>query len=197
MYEQLKELYPHIYDWLTTKTLGGYSTKSNFQYYNKVLWLPLRDLYLAVKAKERKTTVDEEFLACIYTGKVFRIHNYSESKKGYIKPYGLYQSWASHSGLDELSRYGGMWLLICGELTEADIGFDTFALLTFMARYQLIAFTEERQHPKYLIRYEDEHEVAAPLTESVITDVRCVESANLTAWEDHSETIPKELWFKA
>ena len=88
-------------------------------------------------------------------------------------------------------------MLICGELTEADIGFDTFALLTFMAQYRLIAFTEERQHPKYLLRYEDEHEVAAPLTESVITDVRCVDSANLTTWEDNSVPIPRELWFKA
>ena len=86
MYEQLKELYPHINSWLTTKTLGGYSTKSNFQYYNKVLWLPLRNLYLAVKAKESTTAVDEEFLACIYTGKVFRIHNYSDTKKGDVKP---------------------------------------------------------------------------------------------------------------
>lgn len=90
--------------------------------------LPLRDLYVAVKAKERKTAVDKEFLACIYTGVVFRSHNYSDSKKGYIEPYGLYQSWTSHYGLGELSRYGGKWLLIRGELTETDIGFDTFAL---------------------------------------------------------------------
>ena len=36
-YSGLDKLYPFIFEWLTTITLGGHARKSTYQYYNKNL----------------------------------------------------------------------------------------------------------------------------------------------------------------
>lgn len=81
-YMDLIQLYPEIFSWLTGKTLGGIARKGYFQYFDKELWLPIKEFIISVREKENKTKLDYEFLSCCYTGEVYRIQTYNPWKKG-------------------------------------------------------------------------------------------------------------------
>lgn len=195
-YTQLIELYPLIYQWLTTQTLGGYSKKSKFQYYDKKLWIPLQEMFREVGKVEYKSLLDEEFLKCCYMGNVYRIQTYNERLKGYICPLGCYQSWTTEDGFEAISRIGGNVLLICGHVNENTIAINTFELLCFIIRCFKPMLPYDRYHPKNLEMYEPEFEIVMPIKESLIDKVIIVDSKKIEAWKTVGIEIPYNKWFR-
>ena len=195
-YMDLIPLYPEIFSWLTGKTLGGVAKKGYFQYFDKELWLPIKELIISVREKKNKSKLDYEFLSCCYTGELYRIQTYNPRKKGFVYPMGYYQSWAGKEGLEEISRMGGSLLLLCGHATEKDVAIDTFRLLCFMFKYFDINIPDICHEPSQLCRYEKECEIVMPIHKESIDNLVVIDAKNIIKWRTDGNSLPKDKWYR-
>lgn len=194
-FEKLNKLYPLIYEWLTCKTFGNKAYESSFRYYDENLWLQIANMVNSIRGKTRQTKLEKEFLSCVYTGKIYRIHTYDESRKYHIYPWGHYQSWSTEEGLSMFRKHGGKKLLICAETRQNDVAINTFSLLTFMFKNLNVKIPNERYHPKHLCVYEEENEIVFPINKENIYNVVIIEANHLTEWEFLDDIVPKHFWF--
>lgn len=196
VYQKLVELYPQIFKWLASKTLGEDARKSYYQYYDKELWLPIKEIIISIRDKKDKTKIDNELLECCYIGEVYRIHRYNDCKKGHIYPWGCYQSWAQEEGLEKLTKMGGTVLLLCGHATEEDFAINTFDLLCFMFRNFKVAIPDRFHEAKQLLIYEDEFEIAMPIKQESLDKVMIVDSREISNWRECGVELTQEKWFR-
>lgn len=186
-------LIQELSDWLATKTLGGATKKSTFQYYDKHLWLPLRKQLDFIMNKNQRSLSDLEMLSCCYTGELFRVHRYFERAKSHIYPLGCYQSWCTEAGLDALSSLGGQVLLLRGHANPEDYAIRTIDLLLHLQpeiRKPLFSGTHA------LSRYCREHEVVMPITKDNIDGIFIMEAAHLSNWRNCGKPLSPEKWFR-
>lgn len=189
----LSSYYDELRGWLTTKTLGGTSHKSFFQYYDKRLWLPIRKMLENAASNETPSISEAELLSCHYSGELFRVQRYYKRKHGHIYPLGYYQSWSREAGLQALSNIGGEVLLIHGHASPLDYAISTSELLlnvnpdvwsqVFCGRHELS-------------RYKNECEVVMPIRVGSIDEILVVESAHLCEWRTYGIPLSKEMWFR-
>ena len=196
IYQKLVQLYPKIFKWLASKTLGEEARKSYYQYYDKELWLPIREIIISIRDKKDKTKIDIELLECCYIGEVYRIHRYNDCRKGHIYTWGCYQSWAQEEGLEKLSKMGGTALLLCGHAIEDDFALNTFDLLCFMFRNFKVSVPNGFHEPKQLLVYEEEFEIVMPIKQDVLDKVVIVDSRELTNWRECGTELPREKWLR-
>ena len=196
VYQKLVGLYPPIFKWLTSKTLGEGAKKSYYQYYDKELWLPIKDIIISIRDKKDKSKIDNELLECCHIGEVYRIHRYNDCKKGHIYPWGCYQSWALEGGLEKFTKLGGTVLLLCGHAAEEDFAINTFDLLCFMFRNFQIVIPDRFHEPKQLLTYEDELEIVMSIKQESLDNVVIVDSREIINWRECGVELPKEKWFR-
>jgi hypothetical protein len=180
-------------NWLATKTLGGVARKGTFQYYDKHLWLPVRNHIESILEHSSRTPDDLELLSCCYTGELFRVQNYNERARSYVYPLGCYQSWATENGLTALSSIGGQVLVIHGYARPEDYAIRTIDLMVYMQPEiwgPLFSGTHE------LSRYCREHEVAMPITKKSIVGMYVVEAKDLANWRNCGIPLAQEKWFR-
>ena len=180
-------------DWLATKTLCCVARKSTFQYYDKHLWLPIRERINSVLKSVDRTPDDLELLSCCYTGELFRVQYYNERAKAHVYPLGCYQSWSTEHGLEALSSIGGRILLIRGHSHPEDYAIRTIDLL--------VCLQPEIREPLFtgmheLSRYCCEHEVVMPITRESIDEIYIVEAEHLTNWKEYATPLASEKWFR-
>lgn len=185
--------YDDLRSWLTTKTLGGTSHKSFFQYYDKKLWLPIRKMLEHAASSKMPSISEAELLSCHYSGELFRVQRYYKRKHGQVYPLGCYQSWSREAGLQALSNIGGEILLIRGHASPLDYAISTSELLlnvnpeiwsqVFCGRHELS-------------RYKNECEVVMPINTDNIDAILVVESIHLCEWRTCGIPLPKEKWFR-
>lgn len=196
VYKKLVELYPKIFSWLASKTLGEGARKSYYQYYDKELWLPIKEIIISIMDKKDKSKIDNELLNCCHIGEVYRIHRYSNRKNGYICPLGYYQSWTLEKGIEKLSKIGGKVLLLCGHATEEDFAINTFDLLCFMFGNFQVTIPDIFHEPKQLLAYEDEYEIVMPIKQESIDNVVIVDAREIVNWRECGVELQKEKWFR-
>ena len=193
LHTTLHSYYNELHSWLTTKTLGGHSHKSTFQYYDKSLWLPVKELLVSAYENENRSLPEAELLSCCYTGEFFRIHRFYKNKHSHVYPLGCYQSWSRESGLEALSKIGGEVILIRGHATISDYAISTSELLLNMQPDIWFLFFSD-QHK--LSRYKNEHEVVMPIRVTNVDEILVVEAAHLCDWRACGIPLPKEKWFR-
>ena len=179
--------------WLVTKTLGGFSHKSFFQYYDKQLWMPIKNVLETIKERTNNSIDELELLSCCYTGELFRVQHYNERARAHVFPLGCYQSWCTEEGLDALSRIGGRVLLIRSHATSDDYAIDTIKLMAYLEPEiwgRLFSGTHE------LSRYVPECEVVMPIKKTNVDNMYVVEATRLTEWKSFGEPIKQEKWFR-
>ncbi len=180
-------------NWLTTKTLGGFSQKSSFQYYDKHLWKPIRNTLKSIAEHTDKSIEELELLSCCYSGELFRVHNYNKRARAHIFPLECYQSWCTEDGLEALSGLGGQVLLIRGHASLEDFAIKTLDLMLYL-KPEIFELLLSGHHE--LCRYVSEHEVSMPIRKSNVDGVYVVEASHLTEWRNFSKPVEQEKWFR-
>ena len=189
----LSGFYDDLKSWLTTKTLGGTSHKSFFQYYDKKLWLPIRKMLENAALGNPPSTFDEDLLSCRYTGELFRVQRYNKRKHGQVFPLGCYQSWSREAGLQALSNLGGEVLLIRGHASPSDYAISTAELLLNVnPKVWSLFFCGQHE----LSRYKNECEVVMPIRVDNIDEMLVVESKHLCDWHTYGTALPQSKWFR-
>ena len=189
----LSGFYDDLKSWLTTKTLGGTSHKSFFQYYDKKLWLPIRKMLENAASSKTPSISEAELLSCRYSGELFRIQRYYKRKHGQVYPLGCYQSWSREAGLQALSNIGGEILLIRAHASPLDYAISTSELLlNINPEVWSLVFCGRHE----LSRYKNECEVVMPISTDNIDELLVVESAHLCEWRTYGTPLPKEKWFR-
>lgn len=192
-YIKPNEIYSLIFEWLTTKSFGGYTTESQFKNFQKNLWKPILKTIDELSVKSDLTNIEKEFLnSVIYRGSIFRILNYNPRAKKYIYLMDEYQSWSrSVKGLSEIPGIHGDKLLIIG---KASYGIDIFKLLCFLIKYRYIQDPGGFNSFQRLRPYTLEEEVVYKTNIDEIEKVIVVNSKNLSNYEKNIiREIPKEL----
>lgn len=193
IHSTLHSYYEEFHNWLTTKTLGGHSYKSTFQYYDKHLWLPIKELLVRAYENDNRSLPEAELLSCCYTGELFRVHRFYKKKHRHVYPLSCYQSWSRESGLEALSKMGGEVLLIRGHATISDYAISTSELLLNM-QPDIGSLFFSGQHE--LSRYKNENEVVMPIRVENIDEVLVVDSVHLCEWSTYGTPLPREKWFR-
>ena len=183
----------HLRSWLTTKTLGGFSRKSSFQYYDKHLWMPIQNILKSIACNADKSSEELELLSCCYSGELFRVHNYNKCARAHVFPLEHYQSWCAEDGLEALSGLGGQVLLIRGHASPEDYAIKTIELMLFLEPEIFGPLLSGRHE---LCRYVPECEIAMPIRKSNVDDLYVVDAAHLTEWRNFGTPIKQEKWFR-
>lgn len=189
----LSRYYDELRSWLTTKTLGGTTHKSFFQYYDQSLWLPIQKILKNIASHKIPSISEVEFLSCHYTGELFRVQSFYKRRRGHVYPLGCYQSWAREPGLQALSKMGGEVLLIRGHASSSDYAISTSELLLNVnPEIWFQAFSGKNE----LSRYKNECEVVMPINTDNIDEILIMDSAQLCEWRTCGTPLPKEKWFR-
>lgn len=213
-YQELVKLYPQMHSWLSNITKGERPLKSRYNYYDKNLWKPLKDIITYIKSKEQKSKLDEVFLECCYVGKIYRVLNYNPRKKAYIYASGNYQSWSKLEGIQEVIGKGYscesiQHLIVCGNVKEDDFAVDIFEVISFIFTFfpnEVYEYSEKRSFeegleenkfkPENLERYIKEYEIVASIREDIIEDVVIVRGKFVNNDEIAGESVPRTKWFR-
>ncbi len=194
-YNALAKKYSLIYDWLTKISFGEKYNKSVFKRYNDELWFPIKQMLEAIRCKQDKTALDQQFLNCQYSGELYRVHNLTPKKRlGNVDVHGYYQSWSRADGLEHLPIHGEKLLIEANADAEA-FAIDTFKLLCFILKNLKRHIPNERYNPRYLCRYEEEGEIVMPMCSRLIKDMRIISRENMFS-HSSSQQVPKENWFR-
>ena len=183
----------NLNDWLTTKTLGGFSRKSSFQYYDKHLWKPIQNALKSITEHTEKSIEELELLSCCYSGELFRVHNYNKRVLAHVFPLGCYQSWCTEDGLEALSGLGGQVLLIRGHASPEDFAIKTLELMLYL-KPEIFKPLFSGHHE--LCRYVPESEVSMPIKKSNVDGMYVVEADRLAEWRTFAKPIEQEKWFR-
>lgn len=187
------EIYSLIFEWLTTKSFGGYTTKSQFKNFHKNLWKPILKSIDELSIKSDLTNIEKEFLdSVIYRGTIFRILNYNPRAQKYIYLMDECQSWSkSVKGLSKIPGMHGDKLLIIGKTTS---GIDVFELLCFLIKHKYIQDPGGFNSFRRLLPYTLEEEVVYKVAKNEIEKVIVVNSKNLSNYEKNIiREIPNEI----
>ena len=179
--------------WLTTKTLGGVPKKDSFKYYDKHLWIPIRNTLKSIVDSGDKSIEERELLSCCYSGELFRIHTYNKRLRAHVYPLECYQSWCTEGGLEAFSRRGGQVLLIRGHANPEDYAIKTIELMFYL---EPDIFWPVFSGHHELCRYVPEYEVAMPIRKENIDELYVVDSAHLTEWRNYGTPVMREKWFR-
>jgi len=106
----------------------------------------------------------------------------------------FYQSWSkSIDGLLNINGYNGKLLLIKG---NSNLGIDIFELLCFLLKNKCITDFNNLD-PKLLINYENEKEIAHPITIANLEEIYIVlDKNNISKSINENNCLPKEKWFR-
>lgn len=186
------DLYCHIYKWLTAYTPGEMGYIPRYRRYQKEAWdIVFQKLN---ECKDKKTLKSFKKFS-IYSGVIYRVHNYygTRKRKGYIKEISNYcVSWSkSIEGIKNVSVHGKC-LLIEGKTSE---GIDTFGLLEYLLRHNK-HFIPRDKPAEALLRYEDEAEILYPIRFEDINKVTIINKDKLAENSAVIEEIPQERWSK-
>lgn len=193
-YIQPKEIYELIFEWLTSKSVGGYARKSDFISYQKKLWNPILKTIEEVMNKKDLSDEEKEFLELtLYSGDIFRILSYYPRDRKYGYEIDEYQSWSkSTKGLLKIRGISRENLLLIG---KADMGIDIFGLLYFLVKYKYLKDSGGIKSLKNILKYEEEEEVAYKTSFNKIEKMIVVSSNDLSNYKEKTiREIPKELW---
>ncbi len=185
-------IYNNIYNWLTNYTPGENRSTNFKKNYHKTWSLISNKIYSLFK-KEKLSDEEKDFLKLTcYTGTIYRLHQYTKRRKGYIYPSNFYHAWSKNiAGMKSVKLYGDI-LLITGHANNA---IDVFGVLTFLIKNECITNIEPYKFPQNLCRYESEEEIEYPLNIDSVSSVFLIDSNNLEAWHQYGEPIPKDRWW--
>ena len=173
----LTNLYEDLYLWLTVKTPGSRSTISRFNYYDKNVWLPIKNKIIELDKKKKLTKLELQFLKCRYTGNAYRAIDYSSRVKGHVCPTEKYQSCSKTIKGIKALKLTGKNILIELDATKELVAIDVFELLCFMLENKLVRQKERLQHElRTLLKYEEEEEVAIPMYKYAIKNISVVDA---------------------
>ena len=187
----LSNLYPRIYNWLTTKTPGERTYISYIKEYDENVWKKIRDKIDEISKKDVLSNIEKDFLKCKYVGNAYRIINYNSKKRGHVYAHGFCQSCSKKiDSLKKMNIFNPILIEI--EVTNNLYGIDVFELLTFMWQNNLISIEDNKKYNcSRLISYEFEEEVIVPIFEKNIMNVSV---ANFR--ENTYENLPRNKWFR-
>lgn len=193
-YKQSEKIYKLIHDWLSSKSVGGYVTKSSFKYYQKELWNPILESIDEISSKEKLNQEEKDFLDLVkYNESIFRILDYNPRARKYVCEVQEYQSWSKTiGGINEIPGIHGDVLLLIG---KAEVGIDIFGLLCFLVKYRYIYNSQDRYLFESIERYELEEEVVYKTSFDKIEKIVVVNSKNIKEYEKNIvRNITRDLW---
>lgn len=189
----LNNLYEDLYLWLTFKTPGSDSTISRFKYYDKNVWLPIKNKIIELEQNRNLNKLEMEFLKCRYTGKAYRAMYYNSRERGYVCPIERYQSCSKTIEGIKALKLTGENILIELDVTKELVAIDVFELLCFMVENKLVRYTDKLEN---LLRYQEEEEVAIPMYEQAIKKISVVDFSDNNNILENSKIIEKDKWFR-
>lgn len=190
--EDYTELYKYVRwlkRWLTAYSAGGHWYKSKYKKIHEELWLNIQRKLIEISKRDEIRDIDKEFLDCLYTGKVYRVHcrNYTNRLKGIVTPCEYYQSWSrDEEGIISLGKIGSN-ILLEGDVVDDDWVIDVNKIIDFIEKNLL----PRENFPK---RYVNEQEVVIPNWHTIINKMYAVEISNDSIVRNIE--IPKDKWFK-
>ena len=191
---QVQDIYKFIIEWLSSKSFGGYARKSDFKYFQKMLWQPILEVINNLMKKEILTKEEKEFLSLtVYDKYIFRILSYNPKAQKYVVEMQEYQSWSSSiKGLLNIPGMHGDKLLLIG---KSDIGINIFGLLKFLKNSGYICNHNQGYSLDSINGYIKENEIAYKTSLDKIEKIIVVNSSDLSEYnEKFKREIPRELW---
>ncbi|MDU4320868.1 MAG: hypothetical protein E7I47_16360 [Clostridium sp.] len=191
---QVQDIYKFIIEWLSSKSFGGYARKSDFKYFQKMLWQPILEVINNLMKKEILTKEEKEFLSLtVYDKYIFRILSYNPKAQKYVVEMQEYQSWSSSiKGLLNIPGMHGDKLLLIG---KSDIGINIFGLLKFLKNSGYIYNHNQGYSLDSINGYIKENEIAYKTSLDKIEKIIVVNSSDLSEYnEKFKREIPRELW---
>lgn len=191
-YYFLSQLYFDLYDWLSGVTPGEHNSLRFYNYYEKKVWIHIKNKICELEQKKNKTKIDKDFLKCKYIGIAFRVLNNYSKRRGQLYPINKYQSCSlSIESVKNVSISGNVTLVTIDASPEL-CAIDIFELLIFMKKYNLIREEDlTLKNINNLLRYEDEGEVVVPITKDNIINMQFVNFK-----DNKFEDISKDKWFR-
>lgn len=189
-------IYCHLYDWLTTFSLGEYRRPSSYKWYSKRLFFPLLEIINSLETKNQLNEIENNFLNNVqYKGKIFRIHNYNPRKRKYVYEINYFSHWSSNiEGLSNLNL-SGQKLLLVGNVDKSNPGINIYGLLYFLLQNVPKMRFNERPLPN-LQRYCRENEIVAPVNKNTIQDILIVDSKSLSSNNINGTQLPLNKWYR-